>query len=87
MGTRAQAYALAKVINIPYNASNGYFVIGMDVLDDPSQGLTPSMCNNRIHLLLSLHQDRRKGILLLHMEVHLSHGLMLYRIWILLVVA
>ena len=42
MGTRAQAYALAKVINIPYNASNGYFVIGMDVLDDPSQGLTPS---------------------------------------------
>lgn len=42
MGTKTQALLFAKIINIPYNESNGYVVVGMDELIDPKKGLTPS---------------------------------------------
>ena len=42
LGTRAQAILTANLIGIPYNSSNGYVVVGMDIMEDPHLGLVPS---------------------------------------------
>merc|ERR1712224_106973 len=42
MGTRREAKLLALLIGVPYNASRGYIVIGMDRLVSPAAGLAPS---------------------------------------------
>lgn len=42
LGTRAEAKALGKAIDVPYNPSTGYMVVGLDSMKDPSQGNAPS---------------------------------------------
>jgi hypothetical protein len=42
IGTRAQARATGAMIDVPYNSSNGYVVVGMDKMENPSQGLEPT---------------------------------------------
>lgn len=42
LGTRTQAILTSKLIGIPYNSSNGYVVVGMDIMEDPHMGLVPS---------------------------------------------
>lgn len=42
IGTRAEQRALGAIIGLPYDSSLGYIVVGMDVMDDPALGLTPS---------------------------------------------
>ena len=42
LGTRAQAMITSKLVGTAYNASNGYVVVGMDMMGDPRMGLVPS---------------------------------------------
>jgi len=42
LGTRAEARLISKLIDTPYNASNGFIVVGMDIMEDPHMGLEPS---------------------------------------------
>ena len=42
LGSKKEAKILANKINVPYNESRGYIVIGLDDMINPMQGLIPS---------------------------------------------
>ena len=61
IGPRSEARLIGHIINLPYNKSNAYVVVGIDVLEDSSKGLQPSNLKPAVNASATMSGDIQYG--------------------------
>ena len=61
IGTRSQARIFGQILDLPYNRSNAYVVVGIDTLEDRSKGLQPSNLKPAVGASAIMEGDLKYG--------------------------